>query len=247
MLELNEVVGAPGQFVSFSPVAARQLPLTFGAPAVTNIDTTVASFGVRLIADGGVPAESWGTVFDTSPAPTANLAVQTGSASAPYDVLLPMTSLAPGGHYYVRAFASNAVDQIVWSPDAEFYSEPMSDSGISFPSVSNSMMRISWTAGAGSAGHLVLVRQGAPVTAVPTDGVQYSANAVFGQGNDLGGGTYVVYAGATSSATVANLRRGSNYSVAVFSYAGSGSLINYQQDSPAVGTQNTATRPQAGR
>src|SRR4029077_19572633 len=47
-------------------------------------------------------------------------------------------------------------------------------------------LAISWTAGAGSSGSLVVLRPNVPETAQPVDGVVYNGNPTFGSGDILG-------------------------------------------------------------
>lgn len=88
-------------------------------------------------------------------------------------------------------------------------------------------LRISWTPGAGSDGTLVLMRQGGPLMAQPSDYVTYEANAQLGSGSEIGYRNFVVYAGPGNSVVVTGLSGAHVYHVAVYSYVGSGSSINY--------------------
>src|SRR5690606_10946911 len=98
-------------------------------------------------------------------------------------------------------------------------------------------IEISWTPGAGSSGSLVVMRAGRRVTAQPVDGVTYTANATFGQGQNLGDDNigspnYVVYAGSGNSVTVSNVFGTTNYHVAVYSFTGN----NYTLLNPPTGS-----------
>lgn len=88
-------------------------------------------------------------------------------------------------------------------------------------------LRISWTPGAGSEGSVVVMRQGGPLTAQPSDYTPYTASSQFGQGTELGYRNFVVYAGPGNSVVVTGLSGAHPYHVAVFSYVGSGSNVNY--------------------
>jgi hypothetical protein len=88
----------------------------------------------------------------------------------------------------------------------------------------------SWTPGAGSDGSILVLRKNNPVilTQKPVNGYTYNANTNFARGDDIGGGIYVVYAGSGSTATIAGLgSTNQSYSVALYSYSGSGSSIVY--------------------
>lgn len=88
-------------------------------------------------------------------------------------------------------------------------------------------LRIRWTPGNGSSGSLVLMREGAPLMAQPSDLTEYTADARFGSGSEIGFRNYVVYAGSGDSVVVTGLSGAHVYHVAVYSYTGSGSTINY--------------------
>jgi regulation of enolase protein 1 (concanavalin A-like superfamily) len=88
-------------------------------------------------------------------------------------------------------------------------------------------LNIAWTAGAGSAGSVVVVRQANPVTRQPLDGITYSGSNIYGSGNDLGEGNYVAYVGSGTSVTLTNVTPTIPYKVAVYSYTGTGATTLY--------------------
>jgi regulation of enolase protein 1 (concanavalin A-like superfamily) len=88
-------------------------------------------------------------------------------------------------------------------------------------------LNIAWTAGAGSAGSVVVVRQANPVTRQPLDGITYSGSNIYGSGDDLGEGNYVAYVGAGTSVTLTNVTPTIPYKVAVYSYTGAGAATLY--------------------
>jgi hypothetical protein len=117
--------------------------------------------------------------------------------------------------------------------------------GISVTTNGPGQLAISWTAGSGSSGSLLVLRQGLPETAQPVDGIVYNANPTFGTGDNLGddetgNGNYAVYAGSASSVVVSNLIPSQTYNAAVYSYNGSGPSINYTLANPPIGNA-TAT------
>lgn len=120
--------------------------------------------------------------------------------------------------------------QLVSSPTA---GESGPASGLSVATnAGTGRLAISWTPGSGSAGSLVVMRAGYPVTASPVDGVTYAANSVFGSGSNLGddnlgAGNYVVFAGSGNSVTVTNLFGATTYYVAVYSFSGSAGTTDY--------------------
>ncbi|MCX7867002.1 MAG: LamG domain-containing protein [Limisphaera sp.] len=102
-------------------------------------------------------------------------------------------------------------------------------------------LRIQWTPGAGSSGSLVVIREGGPLMAQPSDFTEYTANAQFGAGSQIGFRNYVVYAGSGNSVVVTGLSGAHQYHVAVYSYVGSGASINYT----LAGAPTASARPPA--
>ncbi|WCJ59993.1 DUF2341 domain-containing protein [Fontisphaera persica] len=231
---------APSQFVQAGAVVVRPLPLTFASPAVRDITPTTASATVRVLSDGGNGVTSWGVAWGVTPQPTDNYAFAVGMTNAPFEAAFNLTNLQPGTRYFVRGFASNAVEGVVASVDSEFYTEPLPAEQVVFSEVRNRSMTVGWTPGVGSSRSVVLMREGAPVTAQPADGVAYAANPIFGRGTPMPDGSYVVYDGTGSTVTVTDLNKNTTYYVAVFAAAGEGALLNYQIALPAEGAQTTA-------
>jgi hypothetical protein len=78
-------------------------------------------------------------------------------------------------------------------------------------------MNVSWTMPAGS-NVLVVMRKSAVVSDLPDPGFTYTANAQFGQGDQLPDGSFVVYAGSGSGVEISGLDHTSKYHMAFFSY-----------------------------
>jgi hypothetical protein len=90
---------------------------------------------------------------------------------------------------------------------------------------------LNWVAKDGSGNpvpSLVVLRQGAPVSAQPPVGAVLTANSVFKSGSNLGGGNYVVFVSSNppgsinNTVTVTGLTLGQTYYATVYSYAGAG-------------------------
>ena len=98
-------------------------------------------------------------------------------------------------------------------------------------------VNISWNPGTGSVGSLVVVWTGDTVIKeAPAAGISYHGNTAYGLGDTLPARNYfVAYSGGGTNAVLANLTAGTNYTVAVYSYAGSGSSLSYSH-TPAVGS-----------
>ena len=74
---------------------------------------------------------------------------------------------------------------------------------------------LTWTRGNGDQ-VLIIVREGNSTVTDPTDGTDYTANTVFGSGNDLGSNSYAVYKGSATSASITGLSYATTYYVEFF-------------------------------
>ena len=122
--------------------------------------------------------------------------------------------------------------------NASTVTAPSPPSGLTLATSTGNGLDVSWRPGTGSTGSLVVVWPGTNdvVKEVPANGFTYTGNANYGMGSNLpAAGYYVVYAGSGTNVTVNNLALNTTYNVAVFSYAGSGSLTAYSH-TPAVGS-----------
>jgi len=113
-------------------------------------------------------------------------------------------------------------------------------SGISFANVSQNGMDISWTSGNG-AQRLVLARAGAAVSGNPVDGNDYSASGVFGSGDQIGSGNYVVYEGSGTSFSLSGLTASTTYNIRVYEFNNSGANTRYNINSATSNPASQAT------
>jgi photosystem II stability/assembly factor-like uncharacterized protein len=79
-------------------------------------------------------------------------------------------------------------------------------------------MSISYTRGNGDA-VLILAKAGSAVDTDPFNGITYSYDTVFGNGNQIGSGNYVVYNGTASLINITSLASGTTYYYAVYEYS----------------------------
>ena len=105
--------------------------------------------------------------------------------------------------------------------------------------------RIRWTGGNGNA-RLLVVRQGAPVTGNPVDGVFYGADLDFGEGDQLNAGEYIISSGSSSNIEVRSLQPNTTYHIAVFEFNRSATNTYYLTSSVLTGTVSTAVTPSTG-
>ena len=113
-------------------------------------------------------------------------------------------------------------------------------SSISFSSVGLTSMNVSWNNGNGSR-RVVVAREGSAVNASPSDGSTYTASDIFGSGQHLGNGNYVVYEGTGSSFSLTGLGSGRTYHLRVFEYNGTGGNTLYNTTTPSGNPNSQAT------
>jgi hypothetical protein len=161
---------------------------------------------------------------------------------------LPVTGLTPGVTYHVAVFGFNGNNYPVYVTTAATASitlpgEPSTPgSGWQISGVQGNAFRAQWTGGDGSA-RIVIARKNAPVTATPTDGVNYTASPVFGSGTEISTGQFVVYNDVNRLIDLQNLEIGATYHFAVFEYNTTSGTPDYLVSSFLSATGTTALAP----
>lgn len=84
---------------------------------------------------------------------------------------------------------------------------------------------LSWTNGNGDR-VIVLAKENSGILTDPVKGVSYTANTVYGSGNEIGIGNFVVYEGTGTSVTITGLINGVDYDFVVYAYFSSGPCYN---------------------
>ena len=112
---------------------------------------------------------------------------------------------------------------------------------MTFSQVRESQMKISWSGGNGGK-KLLVVKEGAPVSATPVDRVNYSASQNYAQADSIATAEYVVYQGSDDSVTVSGLRQNVYYHFSLFEWNGSDSATNYLTSTSLNDTQHTYLR-----
>ncbi|MGB8192588.1 MAG: T9SS type A sorting domain-containing protein, partial [Chitinophagaceae bacterium] len=159
-----------------------------------------------------------------------------------------IVNLTPGRTYHIAVFEFNGQDFPV-------YLKPAATASISLPaeptqsstsffinSVEGNLFRANWTNGNGSR-RVVIAKKGSAVTARPADGTTYTANANFGQGQQVATGEFVVYDGSFNNVGVENLEVGSTYHFAVFEYNASATGPDYLTSTFLAGNGATLSAP----
>ncbi|ARS35776.1 T9SS type A sorting domain-containing protein [Pontibacter actiniarum] len=215
--------GGPAMQVAVSGTGiAPAYPATLASTAVTDVATNSATAGGEISSDGGSDVMARGVVWSTAANPTlADAKTADGTGTGAFTSQL--TGLAHSTTYYVRAYATNAVGT-TYGQERSFTTvaialaaEPTIASTIAISEVTGNSMKLTLAGGDGVR-HLVLARQGGAVDAVPEDGLRYTADAAFRQGQELGTGNFVVYSGTGNEVTVTGLRGSNTYHFAVFDY-----------------------------
>jgi hypothetical protein len=159
-----------------------------------------------------------------------------------------VSNLKAGTKYYLAFYESNGNQEPQFLKPA--YTTSVTTTG--GPTVASSAMSVTksdgkeltlnWTNGNGQR-RIVIAKKGSDVTAVPVNGNDYTANASFGQGQQLAPGEYVVYDDNYHSTTVSGLDPATTYYFRVFEYDGTGSNTIYLTSGFAAVSGSTVTKP----
>ena len=96
-------------------------------------------------------------------------------------------------------------------------------------------LTVSWTPGDGDR-YLLVGRRGGPVRGLPDDGIVYNANKVFGSGEQLETGDYILSADTAKEVTITGVQSSSTFYFSVFDYD---SATHYYQTDALLGTGTT--------
>lgn len=117
-------------------------------------------------------------------------------------------------------FASSFVSDVL-SNDFTIYvlcETPDTDaSNIVFDNISQTATDVSWTPGNG-AGRIIIAKEGSPVDAVPINNTTYYPNNIFGSGEEIGIGNFVIYDGHANNINVTGLSENTQYFFKIFEY-----------------------------
>lgn len=166
-----------------------------------------------------------------------------------------ITGLSPNTQYYVSAFELNGSTGPVYLRPGSSFNFTTTGSGVIPPTtnatsalfslIDGNKFSFAWSNGNG-AKRIVVMRQGSPVSFSPVNGIDYTANAAFGTGADLGSGQYVIFNGTQSSVAITNLLPSTVYHFAVYEYNGSGATSSYLTAGALTANRSTATAPASG-
>lgn len=152
-------------------------------------------------------------------------------------------TLTPSSTYYIRVYhAATGAGTGSFSICVFGVAVPtVQATAVTFNNTTNNSTTVSWTNGNG-AKRLVVAKANASTLFTPVNFNGYTANSVFGSGNEIsiGSQNYVVYNDTGSSVTVTGLAILSGYDFYVYEYNGSGSAETYL--TPGA-TSNITTLP----
>lgn len=144
--------------------------------------------------------------------------------------------LAPNTTYHFAIFEYNGTNTsnnyLLINPatasKSTLIAEPtISATNVTLSPITNGITTVNWTNGNGD-NRIVVARQSAPINILPEDGKSYTANAIFGSGNDLGQGNFVCYIGSNNTFNLQGLDPNNLYYIGVIEYNGSGGGSNYK-------------------
>jgi len=132
-----------------------------------------------------------------------------------------VSGLTAGEIYTYRVRATNSCGTTANSNEVEVVtscSAPNTHaSSVSVSSVDETTATISWTNGNGPR-RVVVLREGSAINTNPADDATYTGNTVFGAGDEIGTGNFVVYGGTGSTVNITGLNPGSHYFAEIFEY-----------------------------
>ena len=228
--------------------ANGQVVLTYyAAPTVTSSAATALTNATATLngsATGNGPSiTEHGFYYQTTAGVTTGSTKFTASGTGD-GAFTASPTLTANTTYYWKAYAINTGGTVL-SAERNFTtlaSVPTTQPALgSFSSVLANSLIVNLSGGNG-ASNLVVVSQGSAVSANPTNGSTYTANATFGSGSVIGNG-YASYLGTGISFTLSGLTPGTTYYVAVYALNGGAGSENYLTLSPATGSQATSTGP----
>ena len=208
-------------------------------PTDTNITSTTATLGSKIISNGNDSLIERGVVWSTSATPTtADHKVITSDTNAIY--VVPVSNLPSGTFIHFRGYAINGIG-IGYSPEATFYTlspEPLTCAG-SFSAIAilANQINLSWDTATGASGYIILQRIGADPTGIPKDMTSYTV------GDSLGDGKVAAFlSSGTKSVSITGLTALTSYHYSIFPYAWDGlNIKTYNYKTATIPTANATT------
>ena len=233
-------------------------------PTITVTPSTLTGFtyseGSGPSAEQSFTISGTNLTDDIDITPPTNYEISTGTGGA-FSPTNPITLTESGGDVaettiYVRlksglsagdynseditASSTDATDQTVTCSGFVCGTPSTEASSFVFSNIDVDQMDISWTSGGGES--RIVLASTSPITVDPSNNTTYSASSVFGSGDDLGGGVYVIYNWTGNSLTLTGLSSSTTYYFKVFEYNCSSGHENYLTTSPLEDDETTLTQ-----
>jgi len=199
-----------------------------GTTAVTTVtieNTGVSSLTLSGVAFTGANASEFGI----------NLTTGTVAGLGSNNYTLTFTPTGTGTRSAAISIANNDSDENPYIINLyaigtnNLATEPtMNPSNLTFPLVTAYTVGGQYTAGTNAENYIVLWKNGAAVTAIPTDGTSYKRGDVVGDAR-------VAYSGSGTGFTPRGIIANQNYHFAVYAYNGPTGFENYKTTTPAIG------------
>lgn len=166
---------------------------------------------------------------------TPNAVFGSGQEIAPGEFVLydntnnsvTVSGLETGTMYHFRVFELNVINGKEVYLTSAFASGSFSTlapptiqaKNMTASAVTQTSITLNWEAGNGGSA-LLVGRKDNPVNADPVDGVVYSGNSYFGNGEAMGAGNYALQRSRSTSTTITNLQPGTTYYFALYEQNG---------------------------
>ncbi|MGV6860501.1 MAG: hypothetical protein ACWA41_01950 [Putridiphycobacter sp.] len=153
------------------------------------------------------------------------------------------------GTYYIRFILSSRsagscyIDDISLTCGCVSCTGPVAEptneaTALATSNISCTTADLSWTLGADATNSLVVISTSA-ITGAPVDGTNYTANAVYGSGDILNAGEFIIYNGTGNTVSITGLTAGTNYFITIFEY--NGTVTNCEENYLTGGASTSFT------
>jgi len=232
--------------ISFSNIIGNAMQVTVSSGNGQNRIILVKQGSPVDVAPVNLTQYSASSTYGTgSQIGTGNYVILANSQST-----VTLSGLQPSTTYYFASFEFNGSIGPVYNTtapatgNATTLSRPtIPSSGLLFSNIEGNSMELAWTTSGNGTKRIVVARQGSPVTALPADGTNYTANSAFGAGAEISPGQFVVSNTASNFVSISNLSIGTQYHYAIFEYDGIGTNIGYLTSSFAIADASTVSAP----
>jgi endonuclease I len=220
---------------------AREINVKVNGTTVLNNDTyvvgTTAATTVTIENTGVSALTLSGVTFTGANASEFAINLTTGSVAGlgSNNYSLTFTPTGTGTRTATISIANNDSDENPYVINLyaigtnNLATEPTANpSNLTFPLVKAYTVGAQYTAGTNAENYIVLWKNGAAVTGMPTDGTSYKRGDVVGDAR-------VAYIGSGTGFTPRGIIANQNYHFAVFAYNGPAGFENYKTTTPAIG------------